>query len=150
VEKLLTDHVKVQPRSGREALQTFTGGRGDVLLSYEYEAITAQKKGAKVDLVIPDKSLRIDIDIATTGAASEAARTFHDHVVAEEAQTTFTEWGYRPVNEAVRRSTADTFPEVAELSTIDDLGGWEKVDRELFDPENGTIAKIESGLGVSG
>ena len=29
----------------REALQTFVGGKGDVLLAYENEAITAQQKG---------------------------------------------------------------------------------------------------------
>src|SRR3954452_16477996 len=41
VSKLLKEHVPVQPKSGREALQTFTGGEGDVLISYEYEYTTA-------------------------------------------------------------------------------------------------------------
>ena len=45
--KLLTDHVQVQPKSGREALQTFTGGEGDVLISYENETRPPQKKGEK-------------------------------------------------------------------------------------------------------
>jgi sulfate transport system substrate-binding protein len=31
--ELVKDHVKVQDKSGREALQTFVGGQGDVLLS---------------------------------------------------------------------------------------------------------------------
>ena len=46
VTKLIKEHVPVQPKSGREALQTFTGGEGDVLISYEYEYTTAVKKGA--------------------------------------------------------------------------------------------------------
>src|SRR6478672_12778113 len=41
VDSLLSDHVKVQPKSGRDALSAFTSGQGDVLLSYEYEATTA-------------------------------------------------------------------------------------------------------------
>ena len=36
VKELLTKHVKVQDKSGREALQNFTSGNGDVLLSYEH------------------------------------------------------------------------------------------------------------------
>ena len=55
LQKLIKDHVKVQPKSGREALQTFTSGTGDVLLSYENEAITAQKKGQDVDYMIPTR-----------------------------------------------------------------------------------------------
>ena len=45
VEKLIKDHVPVQAKSGREALQTFTGGKGDVLISYENEAIDGQQEG---------------------------------------------------------------------------------------------------------
>ena len=51
VRKLITEHVKVQDKSGREALQNFIGGNGDVLLSYEYEAITANKNGEKLEYV---------------------------------------------------------------------------------------------------
>ena len=53
VRELITEHVKVQDKSGREALQNFIGGNGDVLLSYEYEAITANKKGEEARLRHP-------------------------------------------------------------------------------------------------
>ena len=66
VRELITEHVKVQDKSGREALQNFIGGNGDVLLSYEYEAITANKNGEKLEYVIPDDTIKINIDIATT------------------------------------------------------------------------------------
>jgi sulfate transport system substrate-binding protein len=33
--------------------------------------------------------------------------------------------------------------------TIRDLGGWSKVNDELFDPEKGSVAKIEQAAGVS-
>ena len=74
VRKLLTEHVKVQDKSGREALQNFTSGDADVLLSYEYEATTANKKGEDLDYVIPDDTIKIDIDIATTKDAPEQAK----------------------------------------------------------------------------
>ena len=45
--------MPVQPASGREALQVFDAGKGDVLLSYENEAIAAQAAGEDIDYVDP-------------------------------------------------------------------------------------------------
>ena len=149
VEKLIKDHVEVQPKSGREALQAFTSGTGDVLLSYEYEATTAQKKGEDVEFVTPDDTLKIDITIAKTKDAPEQAQTFLDYVLSEPAQQRFADWGYRPVNETVLEKNKAKFPAPKTLKTIDDLGGWSKVNDELFDPEKGSIAKIEEDAGVS-
>jgi sulfate/thiosulfate transport system substrate-binding protein len=149
VRELITKHVKVQDKSGREALQTFTSGTGDVLLSYEYEATTARKKGEKLDYVIPDDTIKIDIDIATTEKAAPAAQKFVDYVLSKPGQERFAEWGYRPVNQEVFDANKSKFPTPAGLFTIDDLGGWPKVNEELFDPEKGSVAKIEEKAGVS-
>jgi sulfate/thiosulfate transport system substrate-binding protein len=149
LRELITKHVKVQDKSGREALQSFTSGNGDVLLSYEYEATTAQRKGEKVDYVIPDDTIKIEIDIATLEDAPPAAQRFVDYVLSEPAQRTFADWGYRPVNESVLDANRSKFPDPAGLFTIRDLGGWSKVNDELFDPEKGSVAKIEEDAGVS-
>jgi sulfate transport system substrate-binding protein len=141
VSKLIKEHVKVQDKSGREALQNFTSGTGDVLLSYTYEAITAQKKGENVDVVVPDDTLRIDILIATTKTADGSADAFIDYVTGTEGQKFFAAWGYDPPSGPVKPAK--------ELRTIDDIGGWKKLNDELFDPENGKIAKIEEDAGVS-
>jgi sulfate/thiosulfate-binding protein len=149
VRELITDHVKVQDKSGREALQNFIGGNGDVLLSYEYEAITANKNGEKLEYVIPDDTIKINIDIATTKDAPAAAKSFLDYVLSEPGQQKFADWGYRPVNEDVRAANKDKFPDPPGLFTIEDLGGWDKVNADLFDIEGGAIAKIEEDAGVS-
>jgi ABC-type sulfate transport system substrate-binding protein len=149
VRTLLTKHVKVQDKSGREALQSFTSGQGDVLLSYEYEATTARRKGEDVDYVVPDDTIKIDIDIAATKSAPPAAARFLDYVLSPPAQERFASWGYRPVLPAVLEKHAKEFPDPPGLFTIDDLGGWPKVDDDLFDPEKGSIAKIEEEAGVS-
>ena len=149
VRTLINDHVKVQDKSGREALQNFLSGSGDVLLSYEYEAITAQKKGEEVDYVLPDDTIKIDIGVATTKDAPPEATKFLDYVLSDAGQEKFAGWGYRPVNETVLAANEDKFPTPKGLFTIDKFGGWEKVDAELFDPEKGAIAKIEEDAGVS-
>jgi sulfate transport system substrate-binding protein len=147
--KQLLSHVPVQDKSGRDALNDFLSGNGDVLLSYEYEATTAQKKGESVDYVVPDDTIKIDIDIAKTKKAPAAAQSFLDYVLSKPAQQQFADWGYRPVNADVLAANAAKFPNPPGLFTIDALGGWSAVDDELFDVDKGSIAKLEEDAGVS-
>ncbi|MCW2984666.1 MAG: extracellular solute-binding protein [Conexibacter sp.] len=150
VKKLLTDHVPVQPKSGREALQTFTGGEGDVLISYEYEYTTAVKKGEKdIQLVQPDDTFLIQNPIAATSATSAAGKAFVKFALSDSAQQHFADWGYRPVNQAVFEKNKAKFPDPGTVKTIDDYGGWSKVNDQLFDPAKGSVAKIEDDAGVS-
>ena len=149
LRELITEHVKVQDKSGREALQTFTSGTGDVLLSYEYEATTAQKKGEKVDFVTPPDTIKIENPIAVTEKAAPAAKEFVDFVLSKAGQEKFADWGYRPVNQEVFDEHKSKFPEPAKVFTIRDLGGWKKVNDTMFDPEKGSVAKIEEDAGVS-
>src|SRR5215212_4176737 len=109
LRKLITHHVKVQDKSAREALQTFTSGTGDVLLAYENEAITAQKKGQDIDYVTPDDTIKIENPIAVTEKAAPAAKEFLDFVLSKPGQEKFAEWGYRPVNEEVLSASRSKF-----------------------------------------
>jgi sulfate/thiosulfate-binding protein len=149
LRKLINEHVKVQDKSGREALQTFTSGTGDVLLSYEYEATTARKKGEELDYVTPDDTIKIENPIAVTEKAAPVAKEFVDFVLSKAGQEKFADWGYRPVNAEVLQANKSKFPDPANLFTIRDLGGWKKVNDEMFDPEKGSVAKIEEDAGVS-
>src|SRR6476620_1519337 len=66
----LYDHIVSQDKSAREALQTFLAGRGDVLLSYENEAIFAQKHDQPVDFVMPKSTIQIANPIAVVKTSS--------------------------------------------------------------------------------
>jgi sulfate/thiosulfate-binding protein len=149
LKELFTKHVPVQDKSARDALQTFTGGKGDVLLSYENEAITAQQKGEKVDYVTPDQTILIENPVAVTTKADPEAKKFLDYLWTPAAQTVFAKHGYRPVVLSVASQFTSQFPQPKTLFTIDDLGGWDKVMTEFFDPQKGSVAKIEDAAGVS-
>jgi len=151
LRQLITKHVVVQDKSGREALQNFTSGTGDVLISYENEAITAQKKGQKVDYVIPDQTISIENPIAVVSKSSHLpqAKAFVDYALSAPAQQLFADWGYRPVDQAVFDKNKAKFPTPKGLFTIQDLGGWSKVNDDFFDPDKGSVAKIEQAAGVS-
>jgi sulfate transport system substrate-binding protein len=151
LHELITKHVTTQDKSGREALQDFTSGNGDVLISYENEAITAQKKGQSVDYVIPDRTILIENPIAVVAKSKhpEQAAAFLKFALSPSSQQTFADWGYRPVDEAVFKKNESKFPTPSGLFTVRDLGGWSKVNDEFFDPDKGSITQIESDAGVS-
>jgi sulfate/thiosulfate-binding protein len=149
LRELITKHVKVQDKSGRESVQDFLGGNGDVAISYENEAITAQQKGAKVDYVIPEQTLLIQNPAAVTSKAKPQAKAFLNYLTTKPAQEAFAAHGYRPVLQSVAQEHAKQFPTPKQLFTIDDLGGWSKVNDQFFDPEKGSVAAIESDAGVS-
>src|SRR6266480_3856645 len=56
----LFHNVVSQDTSARNALQTFLSGRGDVLLTYENEAILAQKQSKPVYYLIPKATIQIE------------------------------------------------------------------------------------------
>jgi len=139
--------AKAQPGSGRDALTAFTQGQGDVLLSYENEAIKAQQAGEKVDYVIPDDTILIETPIAVTKDAPTAAQKFLDFIWSDAGQRIWADNGYRPVNPKL--VDPQKFPTPTGLFTIDKFGGWDKVNTDFFDETNGKVAKIEADLGVS-
>jgi sulfate/thiosulfate transport system substrate-binding protein len=147
--KKLFKNVVVQDKSAREALQTFSAGKGDVLLAYENEAIAAQQKGEDLDYVVPDQTILIQNPIAVTTDSKnkEKAQAFVDFTTTPEAQKIFVAKGYRPVLASV--NDPSKFPNPPGLFKIDKFGGWSKVNDQFFDPDKGSVAQIEKDLGVS-
>jgi sulfate/thiosulfate transport system substrate-binding protein len=142
-------NVSVQDKSAREALQTFVGGKGDVLLAYENEAILAQTKGEELDYVVPEQTILIEnpIAVVTEGGDVESAQAFVDFVRSPEAQRVFGKAGYRPVVKDVLDEFE--YPTPGALFTIADLGGWPSVRERFFDVESGIMAGIQRELGQS-
>jgi sulfate/thiosulfate transport system substrate-binding protein len=146
--KTVLENTVAQPGSGRDAFAAFSQGQGDVLLTYENEAIKAEKEGEEVEYVIPDSTLQIETPIAVTKEAAEpAAEEFLEFLWSDEGQELWAENGYRPVNPKL--VDPQQFPAPKDLFKISKFGGWGKVNDDFFDEETGSVAKIEGELGVS-
>ena len=150
INTLLTKNVSVQDSSAAAALQTFTGGKGDVLLDYESDALAAEKAGDPVQIVYPSQTLLIQTPIAVTtkGSHQAQAQAFVNWQWSAAGQTIWAQKGYRPVLQSVASQFASKFPTPPGLFTIDYLGGWTKVSKEFFAPSTGSITKIEQAAGV--
>jgi sulfate transport system substrate-binding protein len=146
--KTVLEKTVAQPGSGRDAFSAFSQGQGNVLLTYENEAIKAEKEGEDVEYVIPSETLQIETPIAVTEKAAEpTAEDFLKFLWSDEGQELWAENGYRPVNPKL--VDPKQFPSPKTLFKISKFGGWGKVNDEFFDEETGSVAKIEGELGVS-
>jgi sulfate transport system substrate-binding protein len=149
----LFQNVSVQDKSARDALNTFLSGKGDVLLTYENEAIAAQLKKQPVQYVIPRQTILIENPIAVTKTSDnkDAANAFLRFLRSPDAQQIFADNGYRPVVKSVLEANRKKFPVRRGQFTIDQLGlgGWNKVQTRFFDPDKGVMASIERQVGGS-
>jgi sulfate transport system substrate-binding protein len=144
VSRLVREHVKMRPGSGREATDVFVQGSGDVLISYENEAIAAERAGKPVEHVTPPQTFKIENPMAVLSTSTHlaAAVAFKNFQYTAAAQTLWAKAGFRPVDPSVAVSFRDQFPVPLKLWTIADLGGWGTVDPQLFDKNSGSITRI--------
>jgi sulfate/thiosulfate-binding protein len=144
VTKLVTEHVKTRPGSGREATDVFLQGTGDVLISYENEAINTERQGKPVEHVNAPQTFKIEnpVAVVTSSAHLDKATALKNFLYTPEGQKIWAQAGFRPVDPSVAVDFGTDFPTPQKLWTIDDLGGWSAVDPALFDKDNGSITKI--------
>lgn len=150
----LFQNVVSKPSSGSDAMTTFTKGTGDVLLSYEDEAIRARAQGQPVDYIVPNEDLLIQNPAAVTKSSSAASREFLDYVESKPGQEIFASQGFRPALPGVHvaavkgaNDPSNPFPNPDKLSTITQMGGWSTVDDKFFGDPNGIVTKIEAANG---
>jgi sulfate transport system substrate-binding protein len=147
-------NVAALPDSGRDATTAFTSGTGDVLLSYENEAILAKQSGTDFDYIIPDSTLLIENPCAIVDGASDKAQAFMDFQKSADGQKLYAQTGYRPlvdvgdVEVQGANDPGDPFPAPDTLLTIDDnFNGWADANSTFFDENDGIITKIQAEAG---
>lgn len=143
VAELVDDHVTTQPTSGAEATESFRQGTGDVLLSYENEALAAIRAGDDFEIVVPPHTFRIDSAVAPIQSSprAEVAGRFLAFVAGPAGQEAVARAGFRPADPAVLARHPE-FPTPEKLWTIADLGGWPAVTASLFDRNTGAITQV--------
>ena len=147
----LFKHVVAQDTSGRNATNTFLSGKGDVLLTYESEALNSRLNGVDIQFVIPRQTMLIELPIAVTksSANKDLANRFIHFTKTDPAQDLLAQYGFRPVDPAIARKYASKYPARPGIFKIDEpiFGGWRAVDKTWFDPSKGRMVGIERSVG---
>ncbi len=132
-------NVPVLPRDAREATDAFfTQNQGDALINYENEAILAAQQGQTLPYIIPSSNISIDNPIAVVDTyvdqrgTREVSEAFVEFLFTPEAQREFAKVGFRPVNDEVTQEFAAEYPEIENLFTAGDLGGWGEIGSKFF------------------
>jgi sulfate/thiosulfate transport system substrate-binding protein len=148
VEQLFKN-VVAQPTSGSNATTAFLEGQGDVLITYESEAIAARLKGTNIQYVIPRQTLLIQLPIAVLQKSSnrDLANQFIQFTKETASQVVFGQNGFRPINPAAARQFK-SFPVRPGQITLADktLGGYQAAQKRWFD-QGGLMYKVESAVG---
>lgn len=143
----LVDNVLVFDRDGRESFLTFESGVGDVAITYENEVYAGLAAGGSYEIVYPTSTIRIENPIAVVDTyvdahgTREVAEAFVAFAQSPDGQRIFVDHGFRPVHPDVQAEVAADeelaalFPEIEDLFTIEEFGGWGAVRTELFGDE---------------
>jgi sulfate/thiosulfate transport system substrate-binding protein len=150
--KAVLKNVKVFDKDGQTSLNTFENGIGDVAITYESSVLVAKQAGKTEDLVVPTSTILIQnpvalVDVyASQHGTSKVAKAFVSFLTGQAAQEIYVSVGQlHAVNPSVAQATNAKFPTVADLWTVDYLGGWSKVTSNFFGP-SGIYAQAISAV----
>ena len=152
-EDYVTDlyrHVPVLDSGARGSTTTFVErGIGDVLLSWENEALLAQKElgAGKFDIVVPSISILAEPSVALLDGnvkrhgTAEVAEAYLQFLYTPEAQELIGKNFYRPRDAQAAAKYADVFPKL-NLVTVDEaFGGWQSAQDRYF-KDDGVFDRI--------
>jgi sulfate/thiosulfate transport system substrate-binding protein len=142
----------VLAKDAREASDVFfKQGQGDVLLTYENEAILIAKKGEKLDYLSPPLNISIDLPVAIVDANVDkhgnraVVEAFVKYLFEPTAQREFARVGFRSILPAVQQEFAQQYQFTNPAADVQKLGGWPKVQKQFF-ATNGMFDRIERNL----
>jgi sulfate/thiosulfate transport system substrate-binding protein len=142
-------NVSVMDKDARESFLNFEHGVGDAAITYENEVFAGLAAGGDYDMIYPTSTILIEnpaavVDVyADKHGVRDVADAFVQFLATPEAQRVFAENGFRPVVPEIAKeeSIAKQFPEVKDLFTIQDFGGWTKAGKDFFG-EDGLYTKL--------
>jgi len=144
-------NVPVWDTGARGATTTFVqSGIGDVLVSWENEAMLSLKESGKekFEIVVPSISILAEPPVAVVDKVAKRrgteviAKAYLEYLYTPEGQEIAARNYYRPRLEAVAQKHAANLPKL-ELFTIDEVfGGWQKANKTHF-AESGVFDQIQ-------
>jgi sulfate transport system substrate-binding protein len=136
------ENVTVLDKSARDSIKNFESGNGDVAITYENEILTANEAGLEDEMVIPPSTVLIENPVAVVDknaeehCVKEVADAFVEYLHTDEAKELYSSVGFlRSTDLEEARKGGDGFPAVEDLWTVEDLGGWDAIDTDVFGEE---------------
>lgn len=147
-------NVIVLDKTARDSIKNFEAGNGDVAITYENEVLTAQEAGFEDEMVIPPSTILIENPVAIVDenvdkhCVRPVAEAFVEFLHTREAKELYTTVGFlRSTDPAQAQKGGEGFPKVKDLFTVDDFGGWDALNGELFSTDGLFTQAFEEAQG---
>ncbi len=144
-------NVSILDKGGRESITNFEKGVGDVAITYENEVLVGQQAGQKYDYVIPRSTILIENPVALVDKYADkhgvrvVAEAFVQFLGSKESQRAYAKYGLRPLDAEIAKEVQAHYPPVEDLWEIDFLGGWKKVEADIYGAQ-GAYTKVFAEL----
>jgi sulfate/thiosulfate-binding protein len=144
-------NVIVFDKNARDSIQNFEAGNGDVAITYENEVLTAQEAGLEDEAVYPPSTVLIENPVAIVDqwvdehCVRDVAEAFVEYLHSDEAKEIYTDTGFlRSTDEKEAQKGGGQFPAIEDLFTVDEIGGWDALNEELFS-DSGIVTQAIAG-----
>jgi sulfate transport system substrate-binding protein len=126
-------NVRLMGASARATMTQFELGGGDAFVTYEYDALLAQDRGAALEIVVPSHTIvaqhvAVIVDGNVLPRELSLAQAFVDYLRSKEGQQTFSRYHLRPAE-----LEAERFLDIPQSFSVDDLGGWSRAYLQLVE-----------------
>jgi sulfate/thiosulfate-binding protein len=144
-------NVIVFDKNARDSIQNFEAGNGDVAITYENEVLTAQEAGLEDEAVYPPSTVLIENPVAIVDqwvdehCVRDVAEAFVEYLHSDEAKEIYTDTGFlRSTDKKEAQKGGGQFPAIEDLFTVDEIGGWDALNEELFS-DSGIVTQAIAG-----
>jgi sulfate transport system substrate-binding protein len=144
-------NVIVFDKNARDSIQNFEAGNGDVAITYENEVLTAQEAGLDDEAVYPPSTVLIENPVAVVDrwvdehCVRDVAEAFVEYLHSDEAKEIYTDTGFlRSTDPKEAQKGGGQFPPIEDLFTVDEIGGWDALNEELFS-DSGIVTQAIAG-----
>lgn len=134
-------NVPVLPSGGRGATTTFIRRQiGDVLITYENEALLALKKFGEdqFDVVVPEYTILIETPVAVVDAnaakhgTTEVSKAYLKGLYSDKGQTIIAKHFFRPADDSIRAQFSELYAQTETFTIGERFGGWAKAQEKFF------------------
>jgi sulfate transport system substrate-binding protein len=126
----IQSNIISSPSSSRSALREFLFGQGDVLITYEQDALLAQSRGAEIEIIMPQSTIMsehvaIVVDRNVKSSERKIVEAFISFLWSNTAQRALTRFYFRSVTDDELNQAVPEFQNIENPFTVNDLGGWD-------------------------
>jgi sulfate transport system substrate-binding protein len=147
-------NVTVLDKSANDSLKNFDSGNGDVAITYDYAVKQAHAAGGDDQMVVPPSTVAIQTPTVVVDKNAKEhcvlpiANAFVKYLHSPDAQDVFQSVGFeRPIDVAEAKKGTGSEPPINDFFTTDQLGGWDKLEKDTVFGSNGAFTKAFEARG---